>query len=239
MEFGDLGFSLDIGDMSLDFDFADIGDIGPQRYMRPRASSSPVTENYKNALAMARDIRLHEGFRMFSYISGDFIFGDLIEAMSDEGRWWVDAITIQTLSMSQDNIDSLANVIATDSPSEVKIILSDYWYAHERGSVNGLVNELYDKLDIGDGFHVAFCRTHAKVCTVRTKKGNKIVIHGSANMRSSGNFEQVCIEVDSGLYDFCEGFVDAIIERHDTINHNVGRTRTVSNAALTEISGAK
>lgn len=223
----DFGLDFDIDFQGLDFTVSDVEDgIENQRYSKPIVKRQSVCA-YKNAQDLARDIDLYDGFRHFCILSGNFIFGDFIEAMSASGKWTIDRITIHTLTMSQDTIDSLANVIEMDRPSELRIIMSDYWYANEFGKADGLLWELYDKLDIGDGFRLAFCRTHAKVCTIRTKSGHKIVMHGSANMRSHGVIEQFVIENDEGLYDFMEAFNDKVLAEYDTINAGVKRKKPV------------
>lgn len=231
---GSFDFSTVFGDIGMfeDFegiDIPEIFDLGllPQddsaRYRKPTLQKA-VVANYDNAVDFASKIELREGFREFAFVSGKFIFGDFLEAMSQLGKWEVDRLTIQTLSLSQDNIDSLENVVTMDEPSALHFLISDYWYAHEVKR-DGLVHELYDKLDIGDGFRCAFLRTHSKVMTIKTKAGHKIVIHGSANLRSSDNIEQVCIENDPDLYDFCEAFADGILDQYDVVNHNVKRTK--------------
>lgn len=234
----------DVGGIDLGFDFdtdafdfrLDVGDaIEPQRYQKPVIKKA-IPAAYENAMQLARDIDLHEGFRCFAIVSGNFIFGDLIEAMTELDKWRIDRITIHTLTMSQDSIDSMANVIAMDEPSRVHIIMSDYWYAHEQGKANGLYWELLDKCDIGDGFRLAFCRTHAKIVTIRTKAGHKIVMHGSANMRSHGVIEQLTIENDPDMYDFVERFNDGILDEYDIINQGVKRKKPVREKMLFDIA---
>jgi hypothetical protein len=46
-------------------------------------------------------------------------------------------------------------------------------------------------------------------------------MHGSANLRSSSNIEQLCIEEGAELYNFNEEVHDAIIKRYQTINKPV------------------
>ena len=194
------------------------------------------TAVFENAMELAKAMRLYEGFRAFCLLSGNFIFGDFLEAMTTLDKWRIERLTIHTLTMSQDSIESLENVLIMDEPSQLHIIMSDYWYAHEQGRANGLLWELYDKCDIGDGFRLAFCRTHAKICTVQTKAGHKIVIHGSANMRSHGVMEQFTIENDPDLYDFIERWNDGILDRYDIINHDVRRKKPVRERELTAIA---
>jgi hypothetical protein len=106
---------------------------------------------------------------------------------------------ISTLSYSQDNIDSLHNLIKGDFIQKLDIIVSDYFFAHER---NKLIKETYEKLDIDSIFQLAVAGTHCKTYQFKTIGGKYIVIHGSVNMRSSSNIEQFVIEDNKDLYDF-------------------------------------
>ena len=238
----------DVGgiDATIDIDVGEAFSIGridgafptDERYQKPRRCKT-VSAAYRNAEELAMSLDLHRDFRAFCMVSGDFIFGDFIEAMTSLDRWRIDRLTIHTLTMSQDNIDSIENVIMMDEPSQLHIILSDYWYAMERGKKNGLLSELYKKLDIGDGFRVAFCRTHAKMCTIQTRHGGKLVIHGSANMRSHGVIEQFVIENDPDLYGFIEDYNDRILDRYDTINHGAKRKRSLNAKEMFGLFGGR
>ena len=182
------GIDLDFDISGFDLDFSIEPTIGNERYQKPVIKKTKAAA-FENAIELAKSIEMRAGFRCFCLLSGNFIFGDFLEAMTTLDKWRIDKLTIHTLTMSQDTIDSLENVIMMDGPSQLHIIMSDYWYAHECGKANGLLWELYDKCDIGDGFRLGFCRTHAKICTIETQLGIKMAIHGSANMRSHGVME--------------------------------------------------
>ena len=92
-------------------------------------------------------------------------------------------MTISTLSLSQDNIDSLANLLDWGYIDELNLIVSAYWFSHERWS---LVPYCYERLDKEDKFQLAVAGIHTKTCQFETLGGKRIVIHGSANLRSSG-----------------------------------------------------
>ena len=234
----DLDFSLrsawgqDSDDDGLDFDPADFSwggrsdGIDSTRYMRPRLYDSVGKKcSYERAEDFVSGIKLEEGFRMFAFVSGNFIFGDLIEAMVEHGLVELRRMTIQTLSMSQENVDSLANVIDMSPGLEsLRIILSDYFYGHERRS---LVPYIYKVLDRGEMLDVAYASVHTKIVTMETTRGHKLVIDGSANLRSSYNVEQLRVECDAGLHDFVEAMADRVIAAYQTINHEAPRHRSV------------
>jgi len=177
---------------------------------------------YENAKKLAVDVGACDiGFRAFAVLDGKFIFGDFIEALIVENNWLVDDMTISTLSMSQDNIDSLRNLIVGDYVQSMNIIVSHYYFANERSA---LMPYLYEKLDVDDKFQLAVASVHTKICMIKTACGKKITIHGSANLRSSSNIEQIVIEHSPELYDFTHAIHAKIVESHKTINKPVRRS---------------
>lgn len=176
---------------------------------------------YANAEKLADDIgSLPLNFRAFVIIDGSFVFGDFLEALIVKNNWLCEELTISTLSMSQENIDSLKNLIDGDYLRQLNIIISHYYFATER---QGLMPYLYDKLDVNDVLQVAVASVHTKIAMIRTKCGKKITIHGSANLRTSSNIEQIVIEHTPDLFDFCAEVHHSIIEKHKTINKPVRR----------------
>ena len=80
-----------------------------------------------------------------------------------------------------------------------------------------LIPYIYKRLDVGNKFQLAVAGLHTKTVHFETLGGRKIVIHGSANLRSSGNVEQFTIEENPELYAFYEEHFSRIIERYATI----------------------
>lgn len=180
---------------------------------------------YANADKLAQEIGdLPLNFRAFCILDGKFIFGDFIEALIVRNNWLCEELTISTLSMSQDNVDSLANLINGGYLRELNLIVSHYYFSNER---QGLMPYLYEKLDTerdGYGFQMAVASVHTKIAIIRTACGKKITIHGSANLRTSSNIEQIVIEHTPSLFDFCAEVHHGIIKAHATINKAVRRT---------------
>ena len=220
----------------LDFSLAAFADGGKDdglrtcRYRMPRIYESigaPLM--YDRARDLARDIELHPGAREFVFVSGNFVFGDIIEAMVvGEGKMYPKRMSIQTLSMSAENVDSLRNVVdACPMMESLRLVLSDYFFAHERGK-GGLVPYLCDVLDTGNvDFDLAFASIHTKIISIETLGGNFVVMDGSANLRSSRNIEQFRIECDEGLYRFVEDFTDRVFNAYSVVNKDRKRPKGV------------
>ena len=181
---------------------------------------------FDNAKQFAKQIDLTPGARTFAWISGNFIFGDIIEAIIAERLVMPEEIYIASLSISQENIDSLRNVQIMAGPylKRLSIVLSGYQYSHEKYR---LVPYMYQELDNPENnFQVAFGGYHSKVITLRTINGHTITVHGSANLRSSNSIEQIAVEIDNEeLHDFNADIIADICERFGTINHNAPYNR--------------
>jgi hypothetical protein len=180
---------------------------------------------YANADKLAKEIGpLPENFRAIVILDGKFIMGDFIEALIVRNNWLCEELTISTLSMSQENVDSFQNLVKGGYLKSLNLIVSHYYFATERGK---LMPYLYDKLDVerdGYEFQMAVASVHTKIALIRTTCGKKISIHGSANMRTSSNIEQIVVENNAEVFDFFSEIHHGIIKAHATIDKAVRRT---------------
>lgn len=209
---------LDLGCFDLDLDTEADTD---NRYIKPRLV--PMKERqimFEHAAALANEIDLAERSRYDCIVSGSFIFGDFIEAFMVRNNCKAVRMTITTLSLSQENVDSLATLMQMGYIERLDMVVSDYFFSHER---RGLIPYIYSQLDIGDRFQLAVAFVHTKTVHFETLGGKRIVIHGSANLRTSGNVEQFTIEENSELYGFYDEAFRPVIERFKTINHTAPR----------------
>lgn len=188
------------------------------RIHKPKKFVAHKRMKYDNARQLAKEIDITENSRYFVMLAGSFIAGDFIEALIVEKNYDVEMLTISTLSMSGENVDSLVNIVDGGFVRKLDLIVSDYFFSHER---RGIVQYIYDELDKNDVLQMAVAGIHTKICLIKTACGKHIVIHGSANLRSSGNVEQIAIEEDRNLYEFNRDFFAEIIERYQTINKSI------------------
>lgn len=144
---GDIG-NFDLPDLDLNLvDFLPSDETEETRYTLPKVV--PMKEDfvmYDNAQKMARELRLGFGERFDAFVSGSFIFGDFIEAYLTTQRACAKKMTISTLSLSQNNVDSLHTLMDKGYIEELNLIISVYFWGNERSS---LVPYIYKQLDIG------------------------------------------------------------------------------------------
>lgn len=134
-DFGNFDFDLDIG--NFDLDTSEIADDN-NRYIKPRLvpmRSSQII--YEKAIDLAKKIEITKGTRYDCLVSGSFIFGDFLEAFLTLNNCKALKMVITTLSLSQENVDSLATLLQKGYIDKLDMIVSDYFYGHER---HGLIH---------------------------------------------------------------------------------------------------
>src|SRR5690606_27521145 len=99
----------------------------------------------------------------------------------------------------------LATLLLKGYIKELNLTVSDYFYAHERRQ---LIPYIQRELDIDNRFQMAVSGNHTKITAARLTNGIHLCIHGSANLRSSGNMEQSVIHDSKEIYDFVTGMND-------------------------------
>jgi len=190
------------------------------RYIKPPAPKNIPEKRMKYELAidLAKNILPEKDCRYYAILSGKFIAGDFIEAFITEHNLHVKKLTISTLSMSENNVDSLNNLFVGGYVDSLDLIISDYFFSHER---HNLIPYIYKVLDIENKFQLAVAGTHCKLCLIETHDGLFFTIHGSANLRSSASIEHFMIEEGYDMYSFNLEVQEKIIETYKTINKAV------------------
>lgn len=82
---------------------------GSSRYIKPPKSKTIPERRlkYRFAEELANDIVPEKGMRYFVFLDGSFIAGDFIEAFFVKHNLHAKRLLVSTLSMSQNNVDSL------------------------------------------------------------------------------------------------------------------------------------
>ena len=189
-------------DTELDFNLNDFKIDGidevKKRYKKPVFKKLNSKVSYENARKFAKDIKLEKGEQFHAIIQGNFIFGDMIEALLIDRKLQCSEMYISTLSLSQNNVDSLAGLIKNENIINLNLILSNYFYSHEK---HKLMKYLLQECDIENKLDVMIIRNHTKIILMRINNMH-IVISGSSNLRSSNSIEQIIIQESEELYNF-------------------------------------
>ena len=174
---------------------------------------------YKYAVDCAKELTpaILRGERLMVLMSGRFILGDWIEAFAIENNFLIKELTISTLGINKDNVDSLHNLIAGDYCHKLNLVVSDYFYANNRGNIK----YIKDRLDIDGIFDLTVASSHTKIILMEMENGQKISVHGSGNLKSSDSVEQMIIESDPEVYDFFYDFHDGMKKKYSVINKSL------------------
>ena len=163
--------------------------------------------DYQKAVALVADIGdIGADESINCIVTGKFIFGYFIEAYLVENNLVASELTISTLSYGKENIDSLKTLLEFGFCKSLSLIVSDYFFSHERKT--GIEYTIAELAEFD--FRMASIRTHTKICLIKTECGKALVLQGSANLRSSGNFEQFTIDNSLQLYEFYQKWHDNI-----------------------------
>jgi len=218
---------FDVPEIDLNFD-ADFLEAHGNRYINPHTRGSLHVPDrcvkYNNAEQLAKDIEIGECSRSHALLSGNFIAGDFIEALFTEKNIHTACLSVSTLSLSDNNIDSFRNLMDGGYIDNLDFVISDYFHGHEKHKA-GLVPYMLDRMDIDNRFQLAVAQSHTKVAIFETDEGYKFVIHGSANLRSSACVEQITIEENPVLYDFYKSYHDAILTEYSIIKKSLLRNQ--------------
>ena len=211
--------SFDTVDFELpDFDLVDniFCDDDQSRYVRPKK----IKHNarfccYNNARKFANEVKIEKGDRIDALIVGNFILGDFIEAYMTNYNARTEHMIISTLSFSQENVESLRWLMEHGYIKELDLLTSQFFYAQEKGR---LIPYTYKRLDFDNRFQLTIANMHSKTVQFETQGGKKIILHGSANLRSNNGIEQFTLEENPDLYDFYFDVFMRMAERYKTIN---------------------
>jgi hypothetical protein len=136
---------------------------------------------------------------LHAVVCGDFVFCDLIvriaAKMGNPHR-----ITLTTLSLSMKNIDALAGLMASLPQLKVEMLLSHYFQSTSKEIFGALEKLLLETFS--GRFSLSIGRSHAKVAIFEAPDQYPIIIETSANLRSSGNIEQLAIFRGCNLAEF-------------------------------------
>jgi hypothetical protein len=119
-----------------------------------------------------------------------------------------DHLRIGTLSLKQRNLYELFRLIDAGKVGRLTLLVSDFFKEHHKDVCKALVGELAGRSPL---HRFASARSHAKVVCMDFGPGGKMVLEGSANLRTNSNREQFCLLHHAGLHDWHAGWLDELV----------------------------
>jgi hypothetical protein len=177
--------------------------------------------SYKNAKQLAQAIDLTQpGAAVYAFVDGTFIFGDFIEALIVAKNYHVKELLITALTIKEENVDSLRNLLDGEYVDRLGILISDYNFSQNRWTLMPYLVEMLGHEGRAQDGRLAFAavRSHCKIALIETHCGKHLVLHGSANLVSSGNVEQFQLEDNAPKYAFNHAFLSGLLAKYNVLN---------------------
>jgi hypothetical protein len=122
----------------------------------------------------------------------------------------VDHLALSTLSFHRRNSEALLSWIDAGLVARLTMVCSVFFREHFAETFDAIHQALKPP------HRIAATRTHAKLICMHFTSGRKMVIEGSANLRSNGNAEQYTLVNDAQLCDFWTNWISGEVS-HGTI----------------------
>lgn len=117
-------------------------------------------------------------------------------------------LRIATLSYNRRNLAELCRMLDSGEAAGLSMLTSTFFRNQEGAFYAETCRELRSR-----GCVVAAAPSHAKVITLDCA-GVRLVVEGSANLRSNRSVEQVALIRDDGLYHWHASWIDDLLARH-------------------------
>lgn len=143
----DLDFDFDLGDFEVLTEDQPDHEVTRQRILKPRIDMKAIDTrlvNYDNARQFVKDLDLMNNSRVYAWLDGSFIFGEIPEALGEIGHP-VRKAWITSLGLSEENVDSFYNCFMLYGLEKLCLLLSGYYYRHEKFKI---IPYMLDKLDM-------------------------------------------------------------------------------------------
>ena len=181
---------------SIDFSFNNVkNDEIEQNIVIPNTHFEII--NYDYAIEFVKSLDLKSKKEQVGFLTGKFVAGDIFEAFVDYYNIKFKELTISSLSMNENNIDSFKNLFLLDRLDKLTLIVSDFWYSHAKHKLLPYLVQEFEGLNV----EFAIVKTHTKIFLLETQQ-NKFIFEGSANLNSSNNIEQYRLSFNTDVYNF-------------------------------------
>ena len=156
------------------------------------------------------------GEALHALITGRYDLMHLLVAVLDK-LGPADAVRIATLSFNGKNLAEMVRLLDEGKTKTLTLLCSCFFRDHNKELWEETLEEFRERKQ-----RAAAARSHAKVVTIHTAAGVKMVVEGSANLRSNSNREQVAIIHDAALCQWHAGWIDQLVTQHEGENRPDG-----------------
>lgn len=171
------------------------------------------TAMLKEAAEVVQYLPRNESESLHALMTGRYDLTALIAVILGKHKRGCDHLRIATLSFNRKNIDHLANLLASNV-RRLTLLYSSFHREHSPETCRELHRRL--RKEAAGRCRMAATRNHAKVVTMEFPGGERLVMEGSANLRTNSNQEQVTIIRSRDLHNWHAGWIDGMVTKHET-----------------------
>jgi hypothetical protein len=150
------------------------------------------------------------GEALHALMTGRYDLTVLLTCILEQASTPCDHLRIATLSLKERNLYELYRLIDAGKVGRLTLLVSEFFHAHHKDICQTLVGELVGR---SPAHRFAAARSHAKVVCLDFASGGKLVLEGSANLRTNSNREQFCLLHHAELHDWHAAWVDETVNR--------------------------
>jgi hypothetical protein len=150
------------------------------------------------------------GESLHAIMTGRYDLTDLIDVILTK-RGAVRHLRVATLSFNKHNVQLLQTWVAAGAVHTLTVLCSSFFREHNPA----IFEALRSAIEAGPTHHLAAARNHCKVVCFDFIAGGKLVMEGSANLRTNSNREQFCLVADPALHDWHAAWIDEQVTKHE------------------------
>ncbi len=131
-------------------------------------------------------------------------------------------LRIATLSFNDRNTSEMANLLQTGKVQSITLLCSVFFRDHNQRE---FANAVKSAADFPERWRLAATRSHCKV--ICCDFGNqKLILDGSANLRTNSNWEQLAVIMDDDLHDWHSRWIDERVNHAAAVEKEKEREKT-------------
>lgn len=120
-------------------------------------------------------------------------------------------LRIATLSFNSRNVSEMSEMLRSGQVDTLTLLCSAFFRDNSKEEFAAARRAAADF----PGWRIAAARNHCKVICASFADGRRLVLEGSANLRTNSNWEQLAIIMDAELHDWHARWIDDLVSRHE------------------------
>jgi hypothetical protein len=152
-----------------------------------------------------------EGEATHAVMSGRYDLMVLLAAILDFYGSGCQSLRVATLSFNDRNTLEMADLLRSGRVGTLTLLCSSFFRAHNQAEYAAARREA---TCFPGRWRLAAARNHCKV-VLADFGARRLVLEGSANLRTNGNLEQLLIVQDAGLFSWHAAWIDELVSRHE------------------------